>query len=170
MFDKRGRQTTIVVAYPICHPPDKFIKNTLGKYGVKIVHYKCYCVGMDGSRTNSIFEHGAFFRAEVTVNDSQAEWAEYILLRTHKFKLLSPPINPSNARWAAQYKGMPVPWNEETGKLKRWKQKACTGECAVGDFLAKAKKKKRPAQHGGQEQKRQPRRNRTRRRRKGRDA
>jgi hypothetical protein len=57
------------------------------------------------------------------VNDDAARWAEYLLLRSNHFHLLSRPIDARNERWAIKWSGrMPQPWVEAGCKMKRQEQ------------------------------------------------
>ena len=42
---------------------------------------------------------------------SNAKWTEYLLLRTKRFVLITPPLDPRNTRWALRHEGvMPRGW------------------------------------------------------------
>lgn len=65
-----------------------------------------------------VFPEGSI--AHVTVNDAQARVAEYWLLRSGLFGLMTEPIDPDNIKWAATWHTLPV-------------QKGChTGHTATG--------------------------------------
>ena len=124
-------ETTIIrVAKPWCTPARDAVYNALQTYGIHILSYSEDVVTVDGERKtyNQALRDrdGAFIEAQVEVRTTQAEWAEYLLLRTRKFRLMSTPINPKNAAWAAKHNGMPVPWTK-SGKLRRWKERNCDG-------------------------------------------
>lgn len=61
--------------------------------------------------------------ADVTVRESQARWAEYVILSiktpqgARVFDVLSKPKDPRNERWTAQRRGLPMPWALKSGKL-----------------------------------------------------
>ncbi len=117
---------TISVAKGLCSPARGAITGTLKPYGVKVLRISEY---------KDPTLDGYMHCADVTVNDKAAAWAEYLLLRSGRFQLLSKPINPDNEKWALKWnKKMPRPWIE----------KGCD---------AKPPEPKRPKQKGQTEQK-----------------
>lgn len=110
----------IVVSKGWCTPARPIVEGTLRTYGVVIVDY---------SETIEELPIVGPFRisARVRVRKTQAEWAEYNLLRTGKLKLRSRPVNQRNREWARRHRGkMPRPWAEYTGQ---WRE---GGKCAKG--------------------------------------
>lgn len=78
----------------------------LEPYGVRVEN-----LVVDGHTTGS--------KAQITVSDAAAEWAEYLVLRSGRFGLLSGPLNPKNVKWAAKWHTMPA-------------QKGCNGHSQQG--------------------------------------
>lgn len=62
--------------------------------------------------------------ADIKVKNSQAAWAEYVLLSIKTpqgipvFQLMSDPINPKNLEYAKNRHGIPMPWDIKSGKAK----------------------------------------------------
>lgn len=123
-----NRMPTILVATPMCTPIRGMVLTALEPYGLACLHVKAYAeseagTGRDGA---GVVKGKPVLRnvAEVTVKEGAAKWAEYLLLRTGKFALVSKPLDPRNERWAAKWGGkMPVPW-QPTGDCKATKAPA----------------------------------------------
>ena len=129
---------TIVLGWGACTPmrPDHVLTQ-LRPYGVNVEN-----LTVDGQLTGS--------EAHVTVSDAAAKWAEYLLLRSGKFGLYSPPLDKRNIKWAARWQmmpaqrgcsnhtqagtvgKMPTPWSESKGKRQ-----------------PRQRRNKRSRQHGG---------------------
>ena len=132
-----GGTTTITVAKPFCSPARGIIEPVLQKYGVKVhgydeatkmigVQYALKTMTVDAS----VIENVTRFIdplptaqvAKVTVNQSAAAWAEYLLLRTNKLYRIGGYIDKRNERWAAQHGGrMPPAWNDG----EPWIERSC---------------------------------------------
>lgn len=100
---------TIIVAAGLCTPARRHVRTALQPYGVA---YQAddWWANADGETTTRM-EDAAIDMCRVLVNSRQARWAEYLLLRTGKLRLLSPPLDARNARWALKWQGtMPKPW------------------------------------------------------------
>ena len=98
---------TIVIGWGACTPMrPKHVLSALKPYGVKVEK-----LIVDGQTTGS--------EAQITVSDAAAEWAEYLILRSGKFGLLSPPLNPKNIKWAAKWQTLPA-------------QRGCNGHTQAG--------------------------------------
>lgn len=111
--------TEIVLAGPICAPLRNQILTMLHQYGITSARVTDgYALGADGSRGRE----GAFVLGRtqavrqiyhVRVSRQAAAWAEYILLRSRQYELLSQPMEERNATWAARWQGrMPKPWRQ----------------------------------------------------------
>lgn len=94
---------TIVVAKPYCTPARGIIEGIFAKYGVKMHGYK--------EKLEYINDIPGLIEATVKVSSKQAVWAEYLLLRSQQFMLMSKPKHARNAEWATKHKQMPVSWN-----------------------------------------------------------
>lgn len=103
----------IVVAQGACAPIRNTITGTLRPYGVQ-------------HRVIAWQDHEALAWAQVAsvhVSDRAAKWAEYLLLRSGRYRLVSKPLDPRNERWAVQWNGrMPQPWVEAGCKVQRKEQ------------------------------------------------
>ena len=107
--------TEIAVAKAWCTPARDVILTALQPYGVVI-----HAVG-ETLLPNT--ETPRWIEAYVRVNANAAEWAEYLLLRSSKFRLISKPLNRKNREWARRHNGvMPTPW--DTGEP--WAESGCT--------------------------------------------
>lgn len=98
---------TIVVAKPMCIPARTEVTKIFDQYGVKILNMK-QSIQMVDFEDKKI---PGLWLAKVTVSAKQAEWAEYLLLRSHKFMLWSKPLNAKNLEWADRHNVMPQSWN-----------------------------------------------------------
>lgn len=88
--------TTIDVAWGPCAPMrPEHVLTKLQPYGVNVRH-----LAIDVQPEGSI--------AHVTVNDTQARVAEYWLLRSGLFGLMTEPIDPDNIKWASTWHTLPV--------------------------------------------------------------
>lgn len=106
---------TIIVAKALCSPARDAVTRTLQPYGVlhTIEHYADPTL------------NAAMQAVAVNVNDQAATWAEYLLLRSGEFRLLSTPLDSRNKQWAGQWRGkMPQPWVEKGCKPPKPKQAA----------------------------------------------
>lgn len=106
LFGKPSTET-IVVAKPLCQPSRPLIQDIFKTYGVKLIDYheKFEQVKHDGELIN------ALILSYCKVSSKQAVWAEYLLLRSHKFMLWSKPKNEKNLEWANRHNVMPSAWN-----------------------------------------------------------
>lgn len=112
---------TIVVASGLCAPARSHVQKALRPYSVQ---FRCtsWAEHEDGTRGPDD-GMGLYNVARVRVNDGAARWAEYLLLRTGHFQLLSKPIDQRNERWAVRWNGrMPQPWVEAGCKARRPEQ------------------------------------------------
>lgn len=122
-----GKTHTFTVQKAYCCPIEPLIQQALETYGVKIV-------AMSKSKVVSISMLEAFklnratkldperaniqlplaTQCTVTVRQSQAEWAEYLLERTKRLYVVGGRINAKNRDWASRHDGrMPRPWIEK---------------------------------------------------------
>lgn len=128
----------IVVAAGLCVPMRERIARTLAPYGV--VHEARNGGWLDACGGPTIDPN--FARVDtgvVLVRDQAAAWAEYLLLRSGRFRLLSSPLDPRNARWALQWGGaMPRPWVEAGCKLESLAEDRPLGVVAAGDRRERA--------------------------------
>lgn len=109
----------IRVAKPWCTPARPVALSALQPYHVAILSF-------DERIVRDLDGNNLFIEASIRVKREQAEWAEYLLLRTNRFQLVSRPINPKNKRWAARYAGrMPTPWDIATGRAQPWREPGC---------------------------------------------
>lgn len=113
---------TITIAWGVCAPMrPQHVRPLLEPYGVRVEH-----LDMFADETGS--------GARVTVSDAAAKWVEYLLLRSGKFALMSPPLEPRNAQWAARWQTLPA-------------QVGCDGHTAMsrkGDMPTPWSKRQRP--------------------------
>lgn len=135
-------RVVLTVAKPYCSPARHIITSTLEKYGVKVfdIKEKTLMVSLtDFARRMKIekktFENlqygGAAVlflpmatHAKVTVKREQAEWAEYLMLRTGKLYVPGKYYNPKNEEWASKHGDrMPPAWKD--GK-EPWIEKSCS--------------------------------------------
>ena len=102
-FRPKPKTETILVAKPYCTPARQTITGIFNHYGVKLL----------GLKEKLTYENDipALIEATVTVSSKQAVWAEYLLLRSQKFMLMSKPKNKRNLEWASKYNVMPESWN-----------------------------------------------------------
>ena len=111
------RWTQIVVAKPICAPMRSVITGALDPYGIVYRASYEYAIKTIDPRKlpkGEIERSGGLvmcYVAKIQVRERAAVWAEYLLLRTHRLMLLSPPKHPRNARWVAKFdlNDMPKP-------------------------------------------------------------
>lgn len=130
------RTRTITVAKPYCSPARHIVTGALEPYGVKIYGFSEAArmanpldlirgsAAITMSRVKDIPAMLPISQvAHVTVSESAAGWAEYLLLRTGKLYRVGGYINRRNAAWAAQHGGtMPPAWNEG----KPWIESSCS--------------------------------------------
>jgi hypothetical protein len=107
--------TEIIVAAPYCTPQRNAILSLLGSYGVTSARViDAYCIYPDGARgPESGLGRDIPLRLiyHVRVRAQAATWAEYLLLRSQQFELLSRALDARNAQWAARWHGqLPKPW------------------------------------------------------------
>lgn len=118
--DRPERWTQIVVAKPVCAPMRSIITGALDPYGVIYQASFYHAVRPIDPRKlpkGEVERKGGLvtcYVATIRVKAQAAVWAEYLLLRTHRLLLLSPPHDPRNARWVAKFalNDMPKPWVE----------------------------------------------------------
>ena len=107
--------TEIIVAAPYCTPQRNAILTLLHGYGVTSARVvDAYCIYPDGARgPESGLGRDIPLRLiyHVRVRPQAATWAEYLLLRSQRFELLSRALDARNAQWAARWDGqLPKPW------------------------------------------------------------
>ena len=102
-FRPKPNTETIVVAKPYCTCARQTITGIFNQYGVKLLGLK--------EKLTYVDNIPALIEATVTVSSKQAVWAEYLLLRSHKFMLMSKPKNARNLEWATKHNVMPESWN-----------------------------------------------------------
>lgn len=106
-FRPKPKKETIVVAKPVCTPARQDIEQIFSQYGVKLLAYK-------ETTKNVEFNYQivpGLYVVTLKVSAKQAVWAEYLLLRSQKFMLMSKPKNARNLEWATKHKAMPTSWN-----------------------------------------------------------
>jgi hypothetical protein len=103
--DYRPKPTkeTIVVAKPYCTPARDIVTAICDQYGVKLLGFS--------EKVNYLDWITVLHSTNITVSSKQAEWAEYLLLRSKRFMLMSKPKNKRNFEWATKHKQMPDSWN-----------------------------------------------------------
>ena len=99
----KPRNETIIVAKPYCIPARDVVTKIFDHYGVKLLGFS--------EKVNYIDGLPYFTQAKITISSKQAIWAEYLLLRSQKFMLMSEPKNKRNFEWATKHKQMPDSWN-----------------------------------------------------------
>lgn len=99
----KPKKETIVIAKPYCTPARDVVTKIFDQYGVRLLGFS--------EKVNCIDGFPYFTQAKVTVSSKQAIWAEYLLLRSQKFMLMSKPKNKRNFEWATKHKQMPDSWN-----------------------------------------------------------
>lgn len=127
-----GAVHTFTVQKPFCCPASPLIMQALEPYGVKIV-----AMGQDRRVNISTANYAQLAKIElkrmenlkygpiavvwlplaiecdVTVRESQAEWAEYLIERSKRMCVIKGRINKQNRDWANRHDGeMPKPWLE----------------------------------------------------------
>lgn len=114
----------IIVAQGMCAPIRPQVLTALQLYGFKGLHVESYAQAEDGRRAKD----GALVIgndrpqcnvAEITVSDAAARWCEYVLLRSHKFQLMSRPLDARNERWAAKWTAIPRAWTQAGCSVKQ---------------------------------------------------
>ena len=132
---------TITVAKPYCSPARHIITKALEPYGVKvhsISEHTNYISLLDFARrmkiemrTHENLQYGMAapgflpiaIIAKITVNESAAAWAEYLLLRTGLLYVPGQYVNKRNQQWAERHGGrMPPAWKD--GKAP-WIETTC---------------------------------------------
>ena len=107
----------IIVAQGMCAPIRPQVLTALQPYGFKPLSVESYAQAEDGRRAKD----GALVIgndrpqcnvAEITVSDAAARWCEYVLLRSHQFRLMSKPLDPRNELWAAKWGTLPRAWTQ----------------------------------------------------------
>lgn len=126
----------------MCAPIRDRVALTLAPYGVVYAVEGATWLDTNGLPTDDL----RLARADscaVTVRDQAAAWAEYLLLRSGRFRLLSTPLDPRNERWAVQWRGtMPRPWVESGCDVQALSgapgvDRVAAGDCAPrGGWLA----------------------------------
>lgn len=107
-FGKAGR-SKIVVSKGWCTPARDTILTAFKPYGI-----------VNPIITEKLIEYPIIgpiaIHAMIEVNTQAVAWAEYLVLSTGKFKLVSKAHDPGNERWAARRNGvMPVSWQDVAG-------------------------------------------------------
>lgn len=131
-----GRHTFTLHA-PICSPPRDVLEKALTTYGVKdqewgtnmqMLSNKALSpsfVFADPENPNRPYTIGQ--RVTLTVNKSQAEWTEYLLLRKNFCDVVAGNVNSKNRQWADRHDGkMPKPWIDS--KCTNYKPKKGKGK------------------------------------------
>lgn len=117
----------IIITKGWCIPARGPVLTALNPYGVDVVDVSEEIIS-DWSG------NALYIEARIRVREPQAAWAEYLLLRSGKFILISAPINRRNREWARRHNGvMPTPWSLNA---QPWIESGCT------------KSTKQPAQKG----------------------
>ena len=107
----------IIVSQGMCSPIRPQVMTALKPYGFNPLHVEAYAQSDDGQRAKD----GAVLIgndrplcnvAEITVSDAAARWCEYVLLRSHKFQLMSRPLDTRNETWAAKWNTLPRAWTQ----------------------------------------------------------
>ena len=98
---------TIVVAKGVCEPSRRPITALFKQYGVKLygINESVEYAQLNGK------DVPALFVAVVKVSKKQVVWAEYLLLRSKRFILMSEPKHPKNRVWAEKHRALPPSWN-----------------------------------------------------------
>lgn len=105
-----------------CTPARMAITAALEPYHVEIVCMDEMVMGPESQPTH--------IDAWVRVKDNQAVWAEYLLLRSKRFSVTTPLLDPNNEMWAGQHDGkMPTTWDSLKGE--RWVEKDCSSKGAA---------------------------------------
>ena len=106
----------IVVAAPMCGPIRNAVLSTFKPYQLKPLD-------VVGTIEKNVFTEDDLYQvASVLVKPEQANWAEYLLMRSGRFRLLSRPVNPGNMKAYEKHKGkMPRPWVD----TEPWIEKGC---------------------------------------------
>ena len=108
--------TEIKLTKGYCTPARDHILTALQPYGVRVL-------GISESIVYSGLQPQAI-NASVWIGRSQAQWAEYLLLRTQTFKLRGRLINRRNQEWAHRHdRRMPTPWSSKPAKP--WIEQGC---------------------------------------------
>ena len=111
--------TEIIIAGPYCTPLRNQILTGLRTFGVTSARITdAYVLFPDGTPapegSTGTGKNGDWPTRQIyhiRVRAKAAAWAEYLLLRTGKYELLSRPLESRNERWAAKWGGaMPQPW------------------------------------------------------------
>lgn len=111
---------TLTVQKPYCTPAKSIILAALKPYGVRVHGIHEYVIGwspsgyssVDLTSTEALSVAPVAQEAKITINKSQAGWAEYLLWRTGKLSVVKGSIDDRNREWAAKYGGkMPTPWS-----------------------------------------------------------
>lgn len=110
-FGKSGR-SKIVVSKGWCTPARDSILSAFKPYGI-----------VNPIITETLIEYPVIgpvaIHATIEVNTQAVEWAEYLVLSTGKFKLVSKAHDPGNERWAARRNGvMPAHWEYVDGNKR----------------------------------------------------
>lgn len=106
-----GGTRTITVAKPYCTPARDGVMTALNSYGVVIHDFS------ESTESHKILGKlvPMLQVAEVTVSAQAASWAEYLLLRSGKFRIYGKYQDKRNEAWASRHGGqMPPAW--EKGK------------------------------------------------------
>lgn len=108
--------TEIWLAKGYCIPARGQVLTALNPFGVDVVD--------QGECLMPNPETPLYIDAWVRVRDAQAEWAEYLLMRSGHFQITSPPLNRRNEEWARKHNGsMPTPWADK----EPWVEAGCSG-------------------------------------------
>lgn len=130
-----GPTRKIVVAKPYCSPARDQITGALQPYGVKILGFHEYTkLDIFAGHKLPILQV-----AEVTVNAQAASWAEYLILRSGKFRVYGKYQDKRNKDWAARHAGkMPPAWKDG----QPWMESSCSAGKEAWRNVKKGKGKK----------------------------
>ena len=111
LFGDDGK-TNITVAVGYCTPIRHQVLTAMKPYGVVVHDLKAWGEHSERGKVSDDDLLAETHIAKITVNTQAAEWVEYLLLRTKRYALVSKPINPQNAVWAAKWQTMPRGWRQ----------------------------------------------------------
>lgn len=106
--------TDIIVAQGLCSPIRPKILATMAPYGFVNVKIRAWAEDENGGNRRGDDDCMAPRHvAVVSVNPQAACWAEYVLLRSKQFRLMSKPLDARNIKWAARWETLPTAWRQE---------------------------------------------------------
>lgn len=145
--DGAGAKQDVTVAVGSCTPIRNQVKTALKPYGIVIHDLTCWGEKAElntkgelvTKKTDDEDKLAEQHVAKITVNAEAAEWVEYLLLRTKRYRLLSDPVNPDNERWAIKWDAMP----------RAWHQPGCTPPPGKAQRQASGTAQQRPPRRSG---------------------